>query len=191
MVWLAVDGEVAVATIRALYGADGELRDECDRYGLGPFAAAVGSNRLVVYDQLAILPEYRSKLAAPLLRKVVAEDSLRRGADVAFHACDPAMVATHVALGFRRYVGGDASKLDGRVPMVLVYSDRAHLTAVGSPIRHRIPGSIPAAIDPALARLIDGAATERRCRRHARGLRRRSPTLADRPSEGATAWWLG
>ena len=179
-VWLTVDGELAVGTIRAVYGADGELGDAYDRFGLGPFADAVGADRLVVYDRLAIRTGHRSSLALPLLRKVVAEDSLRRGADVAFHACEPATVAEHRALGFRRYLGRDTAALDGRVPMVLTYADRAHLAAAGSPIRHRIPETIATELDRELAALVIGAAAPgARPRAH-----RRAPTAARRRCGG-------
>jgi len=190
-VWLALDRDLAVGTIRARYGSDGDLGEHDSRGGLAPLINAVGPERIVVYDRFEVLPHYRSSLAAPLLMKVVAEDTLRRGVDVAVFTCEPGEVPLYESLGFRRYRSPSDPPPGGPVPMVLVYSDRAHLTAVGSPIRNRIPDRIPAAIDPMLARLIHGAAIERRCRGHSRGRHRRLPTVTDRISEGATAWWLG
>jgi hypothetical protein len=190
-VWLALDHDLAVGTIRARYGADGDLGEHDSRDRLAPLIHAVGPERVVVYDRFEVLPHYRLSLAAPLLMKVVAEDTLRRAVDVAVFTCELDAVPFYGSLGFRRYRSHSDPAPGGPVPMVLVYSDRAHLTAVGSPIRNRIPDRIPAAIDPRLARLIDGAAIERRCRGHSRGRHRRFPTVTDRISEGARAWWLG
>jgi GNAT superfamily N-acetyltransferase len=189
-VWLALDRDLAVGTIRARYGAERDLGEHDSRGGLAPLIDAVGPERIVVYDRFEVLPHYRSSLAAPLLMKVAAEDTLRRGVDVAVFTCEPDAVPFFESLGFRRYRSHSDPVPGGPVPMVLVYSDRAHLTAVGSPIRTRIPDRIPAAIDPTLARLIDGATIEHRCRGHARG-RRRLLTVASQISVGATAWWRG
>lgn len=191
-VWLAVDGDVAAGTIRASYGADGDLAEHLTPYGLAPILQAVGSARIVVYDRFEVLPRYRSSLAAPLLMKVAAEDTLRRGVDVAVYACEPDSVSYYESLGFRRYrpPGARANREDP-VPLLLVYSDRAHLADVGSPIRHRLPAGMPTEIDPALDRLLDDATERHRCRRHVPAPRPRAPMVLDRCSGGLSAWWRG
>ena len=116
----------------------------------------MGAERLVVSNQLMVLPEYRSSLASPMLMKRVVDFTLGHGIDVAFCDCDPSRVPLFESLGFRLYetVAGDTS-FGARLPMVLVLSDREHLFDVGSPLRNHLPRSIPSEVDPALARLVE------------------------------------
>ena len=191
-VWLALDGDVAAGTIRASYGADGDLAEHLNPYGLAPILDVVGAARIVVYDRFEVLPRYRSSLAALLLMKVAAEDTLRRGIDIAVYACEPDSVSYYESLGFRCYRPPHARPNHEKpVPLLLVYSDRAHLAAVDSPIRRRIPARIPTGIDPGLARLLDDATQRHRCRRHVPVARSHAGTVTDRISDGLSAWWRG
>lgn len=155
--WLAWDGDRAVGTIRATFGADCDLRRDHPDDALGPFIDAAGPERLVVYSRFLVLPAYRSRLASLLLMSEVARHTLDRSVDVAFFRCEPAAVARFATLGFRRYRSVAPGPPQGAgVPMVLLFSDRDHLSSVGSPIRSRVPDSIPAEPDPRLARLVAG-----------------------------------
>ncbi len=157
--WLAWDGDRAVGTIRAAWGAECDLRRLHPEYALEPFIDAVGSARLVVYSSFVVLPEYESSLAPPLLMKEVAEFTLSRGIDIAFTACELRSLPRYESLGFRPHRAAfDEPSFGERVPLVLLLSDRDHLVDVGSPLRNRLPESIPTQPDPAVARLLECAA---------------------------------
>lgn len=157
-IWLAWDGDQAIGTIRATWGAECDLARLHPEYSLGPFIEAVGPARVVVASRFLVLPEYESGLASPLLMKEVADFTLGRGVDVAFTDCELHRVPHYESLGFRPHRAAFDDPMFGeRVPMVLLFSDRDHLVDVDSPIRHRLPGSIPSQPDPVVLKLLESA----------------------------------
>lgn len=169
--WLAIDDGQPVGTVRVIWGGDSPFGSDVEEnFSLQPFVEAVGPERIVIFGRFMVLPEYRSGLASALLLNAIAEFSFGRGVDVGFCDCEPHLVPFYESIGFRPYRSVYNDPVFGlKVPLVLLASDRRHLTSVDSFFLPMIPDSIASTVDPQLAALV------------------RNPSVAGRPSEVVAA----
>lgn len=161
-IWVAeADGEV-VGTHRLLWGAEADLEAWDDNFGTRAFLALVGPERLCVFGRFVIRADHRGGEVSLRLLHDLAAWALDHDIDVGFCDCEPHLVAFYEAMGFRPYRSVYNDPVFGvKVPLVIVASDRAHLSSIGSFVVDMLPASFSRTPHPAVLDLVTGGADHR------------------------------
>lgn len=153
-----VDGALA-ATMRLTWGGDAALGPrQIEQYDLGPFLEHMPLGQFVVGERFMIAPAYRgSDLLMQLFTAYLGFVNERR-IQLVFGDCEPHLLNTYQALGFRTYTGRHVnSPATGYlIPLVIVAEDLDYLRGIGSPLAavardFGADARVPANIDDLLA----------------------------------------
>lgn len=153
-----VDGALA-ATMRLTWGGDAALGPrQIEQYDLGPFLEHMPLGQFVVGERFMIAPAYRgSDLLMQLFTAYLGFVNERR-IQLVFGDCEPHLLNTYQALGFRTYTGRHVnSPATGYlIPLVIVAEDLDYLRGIGSPLAavardFGTDARVPANIDDLLA----------------------------------------
>ena len=155
VIWLALDGDEEVGTIRLLWARHAEFshHDE-ETFGVSEFIAIAGPDRVGLISRFIVRPEARGGVVAGLLLDAIAQYCIERRIDVALCDAEPHLVSFYEALGFRPYRAAiDNPEFGLMVPLVMLVSDRPHLQHVGSFVVDMLPDGFPSEVEPELAEM--------------------------------------
>ncbi|NKB27706.1 MAG: cyclic nucleotide-binding domain-containing protein [Rhodobacteraceae bacterium] len=159
-----IDGQV-VGTSRLSCGADNALgARQVAQYDLAKFLKTVPSAQIVVGERFMIQPAYRG---TDLLNQIFASYMGFLNASriqFAFGDCEPHLLNTYQALGFRTYTKNNVNSPSTGflIPLVFVVEDLDYLRRIGSPLAGVLTdfgedARVPDTLDAMLA---DGAAVQ-------------------------------
>jgi predicted GNAT family N-acyltransferase len=152
---VTVDGTLA-ATMRLTWGGDDALTERhVEQYDLGGFLAQLAPAELVVGERFMIAPAYRGSTVLLDLFTAYMEFVNRRRIQLIFGDCEPHLLNTYQALGFRTYTERNVNSPETGylIPLVIVAEDVDYLRRLGSPLaevltdfgdRARVPANIDA-----------------------------------------------
>jgi predicted GNAT family N-acyltransferase len=135
---IEVDGQLA-GTMRLTWGGDeGALHKRLiDQYDLAPFLEHMPIDQLVVAERLMILPQYRGTNLLFQVFEVFMKFVSDRRIQLFFGDCEPHLINTYQALGFRTYTERhvNSTATGYLIPLVIVAEDVDYLRRIGSPLR--------------------------------------------------------
>jgi CRP-like cAMP-binding protein/predicted GNAT family N-acyltransferase len=133
---VTVDGTLA-ATMRLTWGGDDALTERhVEQYDLGGFLAQMAPAELVVGERFMIAPAYRGSTVLLDLFTAYMEFVNRRRIQLIFGDCEPHLLNTYQALGFRTYTERNVNSPETGylIPLVIVAEDVDYLRRLGSPL---------------------------------------------------------
>lgn len=148
-----VDGALA-ATMRLTWGGDGAIGPRhIEQYDLAPFLATVPPDQIVIGERFMIAPEYRGTSLLDQVFAAYMRFVNERRIQLVFGDCEPHLLNTYQALGFRTYTARHVNSPETGylIPLVIVAEDIGYMRRIGSPLagvlrdfgaRARVPDSI-------------------------------------------------
>jgi hypothetical protein len=137
---VARDGDRVVGTLRANWGAEGDISPELRRdLSLDRLTDACDRAGVAVLSRFLIAADHRGGDASSLLILKAAELCRERRISVVVCDCEPHLLGYYRQLGFRPYGQLFCHATSLLVPLVLYIGDRVHLQAVGSPVALLFP----------------------------------------------------
>lgn len=134
---IEVGGQLA-GTMRLTWGGDeGALHKRLiDQYDLAPFLEQMPINQMVVAERLMILPQYRGTNLLFQVFEVFMKFVNDRRIQLFFGDCEPHLINTYQALGFRTYTERhvNSTATGYLIPLVIVAEDVDYLRRIGSPL---------------------------------------------------------
>jgi len=124
-----------------------------EQYDLAPFLAVMAPKQIVVGERFMIDPAYRgSSLLIEMFSTYMSFVNERR-IQLVFGDCEPHLLNTYQALGFRTYTARNVNSAETGflIPLVIVAEDLGYLREIGSPLspvlrdfgaQARVPGDI-------------------------------------------------
>ena len=158
-----VGGKLA-GTMRLTWGGDtfdgrGALHErQVEQYDLAPFLAVMEPAQIVVGERFMIDPAFRG--TSLLIEMFTAYMSFvnERRIQLVFGDCEPHLLNTYQALGFRTYTARNVNSPETGylIPLVIVSEDIDHMRRIGSPLAAVLRdfgagARVPANIDALLA----------------------------------------
>jgi hypothetical protein len=136
-----VEGKLA-ATMRLTWGGDtfdgrGALgQRHVEQYDLAPFLAAMAPEQIVVGERFMIDPAYRGTSLLNQMFTAYMNFVNERRIQLVFGDCEPHLLNTYQALGFRTYTGQNVNSPETGylIPLVIVAEDMAYMREIGSPL---------------------------------------------------------
>jgi CRP-like cAMP-binding protein/predicted GNAT family N-acyltransferase len=155
---VTVDGKLA-ATMRLTWGGDDALTQRhVDQYDLAEFLAHLAPADLVVGERFMIDPAYRGSTILFDLFKTYMNFVNDRRIQLIFGDCEPHLLNTYQALGFRTYTERNVNSPETGylIPLVIVAEDVEHMRRIASPLAEVLTdfgdnARVPANIDELLA----------------------------------------
>ena len=131
-----VGGKLA-ATMRLTWGGDGTIgARHIEQYDLASFLEVVPADQLVVGERFMIDAAYRG--TSLLLQMFAAYMNFvnERRIQLVFGDCEPHLLNTYQALGFRPYTEKNVNSPETGylIPLVIVAEDVAYMRDIGSPL---------------------------------------------------------
>ena len=147
-------GGTLAATMRLTWGGDGTIgARHIEQYDLASFLEVVPADQLVVGERFMINAAYRG--TSLLLQMFAAYMNFvnERRIQLVFGDCEPHLLNTYQAMGFRPYTGQNVNSPETGylIPLVIVAEDLAYMREIGSPLakvlrdfgaRARVPDDI-------------------------------------------------
>jgi predicted GNAT family N-acyltransferase len=136
-----IGGKLA-ATMRLTWGGDtfdgqvGIGARHIEQYDLAPFLAAMPPEQIVIGERFMIDPAYRgSELLFKVFTAYMNFVNERR-IQLVFGDCEPHLLNTYQALGFRTYTERNVNSPETGylIPLVIVAEDMAYMRQIGSPL---------------------------------------------------------
>lgn len=130
------DGRV-VATMRLTWGGDGAIGPrQISQYDLAPVLESVPMDQIIVSERFMIDPALRGTNLLFRMFKVYMEFVNARRIQLLFGDCEPHLLNTYQALGFRTYTARHVNSPETGylIPLVLVAEDLEHLRRIRSPL---------------------------------------------------------
>jgi predicted GNAT family N-acyltransferase len=136
-----IGGKLA-ATMRLTWGGDtfdGQVAigaRHIEQYDLAPFLAAMPPEQIVIGERFMIDPAYRgSELLFKVFTAYMNFVNERR-IQLVFGDCEPHLLNTYQALGFRTYTERNVNSPETGylIPLVIVAEDMAYMRQIGSPL---------------------------------------------------------
>jgi predicted GNAT family N-acyltransferase len=136
-----IGGKLA-ATMRLTWGGDtfdGQVAigaRHIEQYALAPFLAAMPPEQIVIGERFMIDPAYRgSELLFKVFTAYMNFVNERR-IQLVFGDCEPHLLNTYQALGFRTYTERNVNSPETGylIPLVIVAEDMAYMRQIGSPL---------------------------------------------------------
>lgn len=131
-----VDGELA-GTMRITWGGDGGInKRHIEQYDLAPFLEHVPIDQMVVGERLMLLPKYRGTNLLLQVFEAFLRFVNERRVQFFFGDCEPHLINTYQALGFRTYTkrNVNSTATGYLIPLVIVAEDVDFLRRIGSPL---------------------------------------------------------
>jgi hypothetical protein len=136
-----VEGKLA-ATMRLTWGGDtfdgrGALgQRHVEQYDLAPFLAAMAPEQIVVGERFMIDPAFRGTSLLNQMFTAYMNFVNERRIQLVFGDCEPHLLNTYQALGFRTYTGQNVNSPETGylIPLVIVAEDMAYMREIGSPL---------------------------------------------------------
>jgi predicted GNAT family N-acyltransferase len=143
-----------VATMRLTWGGDGAVGPRhIEQYDLAPFLEAVPPDQIVVGERFMIDPAYRGTSLLNQMFTAYMNFVNERRIQLIFGDCEPHLLNTYQALGFRTYTERNVNSPETGylIPLVIVAEDMGYMRRIGSPLakvlrdfgaRARVPDDI-------------------------------------------------
>jgi hypothetical protein len=161
-VWQARAGDALVGTMRFSWGGDGGIgARQIEQYDLAPFLEAIPLDQMVVSERFMIDPAYRGTTLLFQMFKAYMEFVNARRIQLVFGDCEPHLLNTYQALGFRTYTDRNVNSAETGflIPLVIVAEDLDYMRAVRSPLAKALRDfGAEARVPPGLDALLAGGA---------------------------------
>jgi CRP-like cAMP-binding protein len=131
-----VDGALA-ATMRLTWGGDGALRARhVEQYDLAPFLETMPPDQIIVGERFMIAPACRGTNLLFQAFTAYMNFVNQRRIQLVFGDCEPHLLNTYQALGFRPYTARNVNSAETGylIPLVIVAEDLEYLHQIGSPL---------------------------------------------------------
>jgi predicted GNAT family N-acyltransferase len=131
-----IDGKLA-ATMRLIWGGDGALGERhIKQYDLAAFLETVPPDQIVVGERFMIGPAWRGTSLLNQMFTAYMNFVNQRRIQLVFGDCEPHLLNTYQALGFRTYTTRNVNSPETGylIPLVIVAEDIAYMRRIGSPL---------------------------------------------------------
>ena len=135
--YLAIDGENVVGTMRHNWGGDAPICDrQIKQYSMQPFLDHIPADQMIVGERFMVAPDHRgTDLILRLFRKYLNFVNEHR-IQLIFGDCEPHLLNLYLGMGFRTYAARNVNSPETGylIPLVMVPEDIVYMQQINSPI---------------------------------------------------------